>query len=708
MRFRTKFLILLLFVTLLPLGMSFLLQRASMLHFGNKLTDDTRTLLNNDAQSLLHSLVNDYGLILKRDKAIALLTLQSQAEAVASRLSAPPPKTPQPIFYSADYASAHKRPIDLTSTSKYQRLSATGELVPIPISYSQQVIFLAGKNQGSELTDDLNRISRMTDVYKALHAIQPDLFLWQYTSLESGIHSSYPGKGGYPADYDPRQRQWYQEAAKKRGQTQQIVTDLTTGTLILTMAQPIYTPAGKLAGVTALDIDYRQFFSDWKIPEQWGSEAQSMVLVYHEDAADPNKKLQILLRNRNENHSLNWRVPVKPEYLEITDPQLKELQQDWIAGNSAVRKVTYQGREALWAYGPRNKEEPFPLVIVPYQQIISQAVNAEQFAKQQISQSLTISAALTIVVVAIAVLLAISRSRKVTLPILELATAANQLSAGNFDARVQIRTGDELEELGNTFNSMGARLKERDKMMQSLALAKKIQQQLLPDSAPDCPYFDLAGRSIYCDGTGGDYFDFIALQISGQQQFGLAVGDVSGHGIGPALVMATTRAALHSLVNRYKIQLVALANELNNQLCRDTAEAYFMTLFYGVLDPAAQSLRWISAGHAPLFLYRADGPIEELSSSGIPLGIIEDTPYEMATTIQFMPGDILLIGTDGIWEAQNSEEEMFGTQRVHELLIRHAEDSADTIAEKFIAALNRFRGGHSQDDDITLMVVKAR
>ncbi|MFK5925377.1 MAG: SpoIIE family protein phosphatase [Desulfuromusa sp.] len=707
MKFRTKLLILLLLVTLLPLSLSFLSQRASMLHFGNKLASDTHTLLNNNAEDLLHSLVDDYGRILKRDKAMALLTLQSQAQAVESRLSSPPLKHPQPIFFSADYASMQRQPKDLITTPKRQHPTKDGKLVPIPVSYSQQVIFLAGGENLQEVKDDLNRMSSMPEAYRALHDIQPDLFLWQYTALESGIHSSYPGKGGYPADYDPRQRQWYKKAVDKGGTTQQIVTDLTTGTLILTLAKPVYTPTGKLAGVTALDIDYRQFFTDWKIPEQWVNDAESMVLIYHTDTPDPTKRLEILLRNQSEDHSLNWRMPVKHEYLDITDPQFQDLQQDFISGHSAVRKITFQGKEALWAYGSRNAEEPFPLVIVPYQQIIAQAVNAEQYANQQISQSLTISAALTIIVVAIAILLAISLSRKVTQPIMQLATAADQLSEGNFDARVKIHTGDELEDLGHVFNGMGSSLKERDQMKQSLALAKEIQQQLLPNSAPDCPNFDLAGKSLYCDGTGGDYFDFIKLKNSDQQRVGLAVGDVSGHGIGPALVMATARGALHSLVDRHESHLETLANELNNQLCRGTADAYFMTLFYGVLDPVEQSLRWISAGHAPIFLYRTDGQIKELDSSGIPLGIIENTPYAMAATIIFKPGDILLIGTDGIWETRNMKEEMFGTARVHDLLTQHADAGADRIAEQLISELNNFRGEHSRDDDITLMVVKA-
>ncbi len=707
MKFRTKLLILLLIVALLPLSLSFLFQRASMLHFGNKLASDTHIQLNRSASTLLHSLVDDFGRILKRDKAMALLTLESQAQAVEIRLSSPPPKQPQPIFFSADYASPQNQPKDLIKTQKHRRPTKDGKLVPIPVSYSQQVIFLAEEKNPQDVANQLNQISSMPEVYKTLHDIQPELFLWQYTALESGIHSSYPGKGGYPVDYDPRQRQWYEDAVFKGEPTQQILTDLTTGTLILTLARPIYAGDGKLAGVTALDIDYRQFFADWNIPAEWADDADSMVLVYHEDAPDPLQQLEVLLHNRSEDHSLDWRIPVKHEYLAIDDPQLQVFLQDLLRGNSAVRKITYQGKESLWAYGSRNGDEPFPLVIVPYQQIIAQAVSAENYVNQQISLSLTISAILTIVVVAAAILLAIMRSRKVTHPIMQLTTAANQLAEGNFDARVEIHTDDELENLGHIFNEMGVSLKERDEMKQSLALAKGIQQQLLPNAAPDCPNFDLSARSLYCDETGGDYFDFIELKNSKTLQFGLAVGDVSGHGIGPALVMATARGVLHSLVDRQPSNLEVLASELNNHLYRDTADAYFMTLFYGVLDPAERSLHWISAGHAPTFLYRSDGHIEELDSSGIPLGIIEKTNYEMASVIKFTEGDILLIGTDGIWETRDTAEEMFGTKRVHELLIQYANADADTIADQLISDLDSFRGEHSRDDDITLMVVKA-
>jgi len=706
MKFRTRLLILLLTVTLLPLSLSFVFQRASTIYFGTKLADDTRSLLERDATNLLHTLVDNYSRILKRDKAIALLTLQNQAEAVERKLSSPPPHHQPPIFFSEDYADPQSAPDDLTETKKYQYIDKEGHCQPIPVSYSQQTVFLAKGTKREQVETEIRQLSTMPEVYKTLHDIQPDLFLWQYTTLRSGVHTSYPGKGGYPDDYDPRQRKWYRDAVFMGKPTQHIMNDVTTGSLILTISKPIYDGDGKLAGVTALDIDYQQFFSDWKIPPEWDDSAINMILVYHEDAPDPLKQLEILLSNQSRRQSSDWRQPVKREYLDITDPQLKIFQDDLINNRSAVRKISYNGQVALWAYGARNYDEPFPLVIIPHNQIISRAANAETYVNQQVAHSLKIGAMLTVIVVIATILLAFIRSRKVTEPIMQLANTANRLAAGDFDARVEINTGDELENLGHIFNRMGANLKERDKMKHSLDLAKEIQQQFLPSSAPDNFNFDLAAKSLYCDETGGDYFDFIPLN-GPDRKLGIAVGDVSGHGVGAALVMATARGILHSLADNDQNDLESLVRKLNNYLYRGTASSNFMTLFYGIITPATQSLSWISAGHAPMFLYR-NGRVEELGCSGIPLGIFEDTEFDVPPDIMFSSGDILLIGTDGIWETQNNAGEMFGTKKITQLLIRHAENSADEIITKLISELDSFRNEAPQVDDITLMVIKAR
>jgi sigma-B regulation protein RsbU (phosphoserine phosphatase) len=669
---------------------------------------DARDWLQSSAETLLQTLTTYNGEVLKRDKAIAEMTLQIQAQAVERRLLSDPPPAPPPVYYTSDYLSKQEQPPDIMPCPKHQYRNEHGDLVSIPVSYSHQVIYLPPGVTKKQVQDLVQRMSTMSEVYRSLHSIQPDLFLWHYTALERGLHVSYPGKGIYPKEYDPRKRIWYQATKENRKQTEQRITDVTTGTLILTLAAPVSYPDGSLAGVTAVDIDYRQFFADWKIPEEWTDTMECMVIVYHQDMRrSPNRKLEILLHNRREGQHQNWRIPVEQNFLDEPDENLARLLKDVRAGRSGVLKMPYADRESLWAYGERNGDEPFPLVIVPYQEVIARAVTAENYITRHINLGLAIGAVLTVLAVILAVVMALIRSKHLTAPIMQLADAANRLAQGEFETKVDIHYCKELNALGTVFNTMGRRLKEREEMKQSLELARIIQQRLLPDRAPPCQGFELAGKSKYCNETGGDYYDFIFLGEDSHHRPALALGDVSGHGVGTALVMATARAMLHALAMRHGSDLETLFDELNNSLCRDTEDTYFMTMFYGLLNCEQARLEWISAGHAPLFLYRRSGQVEHLDSSGIPLGVMDNSDFKAALPLTFAPGDILLVCSDGVWECTDPEGNMFGTERVDQLLQDLADKDAKTICQEFIHTLEQFRKEEPPKDDITLMVIKA-
>ncbi|MFO7812125.1 MAG: SpoIIE family protein phosphatase [Pelovirga sp.] len=710
MNFRTKLLLLLLAITLLPLGLSFLAQRSLVSYYGNKLAEDTHTLINDNAVNLLHVLVDDYGRILSRDHAMARFALQAQAQAVRQAFVAPQPEVHTPVYLAADFDHPLRQPADLSPSPLHLRRDPDGSLKPMEVSWNHQVFYLAADTDPAEVADQLQRLADMTRIYRSLQQIKPDLFLWQYTALTSGVHSSYPGKGGYPADYDPRRRQWYQQAVINGATVQQVLTDVTTGSLILTLAQPVYGEEGELLGVTALDIDYRKLFTDWNIPPQWQGVTKSMIMRLNINESDPTRQLEILLSNRDNAVARDWSLPLTPEFIDLSDPQLEPVARDLLQGRSGVRKIEYAGEEVLFAYGVSTDASPFPLVMVPYEQVIAPAARARQAVNRQITLGLSFSALLTLVAVLAAVLLALRHARRVTDPITQLATAAQQLTQGKFDARVDIRTNDELQNLGEIFNSLGCRLEEREQLKQSLALAKEIQQQLLPHDTPRCNNFELIGLSRYCDETGGDYYDFISLKEAGNNTLGIVVGDVSGHGIGAALVMASARGMLHALINHHSSDLPGLAAEVNRQLCRSTDDSSFMTLFFGTLDPEQRTLNWVSAGQAPIFLYRAqapDGHIIELQSSGIPLGILAASDYEMEPAIHFLPGDILLIGTDGIWETHNFAGEIFGTRRLCDILRQSADLPVDKITDRIFIELDQFRGDRTVDDDRTLVLIKA-
>lgn len=701
MRIRSKILILLLAIALIPLLLNTLFQSYSAQQLSRKLASDTRQQLLDNAFTLLHTLVDEYSQILKRDQAQILLALNLQAREV-EKLLAGTAVSGVPLYFSEDFDQPKTSPQGTEPSEKHFRPAPSGKIESIPVNYQQQVIFLPNGVARSRVEGLLSKLAPMTDVYRLVHDIRPDLFLWQYTALEQGIHSSFPGKGGYPAEYDPRRREWYVAAKTEDRPISRVITDLSTRSLILTMAMPVRTPGGRFAGVTAIDVVYHWLLADWTIPPPWRELSQAMILRFHPDISG----LQVIYRDDQQGYRGNWQMPVERQFLSVDQPsQLEPLFTDLRAGQPGVRRILQQGEEMLWAYGRQKDDQPFPLIILPYQQVVAQVARAERYAHEQLLWTLQISGLLLCGVVAIVLTLTILISRALTRPVLQLAAAAERLSTGNFETQVTITTGDELEALGAAFNSMGPSLREREQLKQSLVLAREVQQHLLPKTAPELPGFEIVGFSRYCDDTGGDYYDFLEL---GKDRLGLAVGDVSGHGIGAALLMTTVRGLLRSQGPQLGNDPMALLTALNRHLVRDTRDDYFVTFFYALLNSSGDGCRWVSAGHGPTFYYSAaSGAVSELPSSGIPLGILEEAVFEPMDPLPMAPGDILLIGTDGIWETSAPDGTMYGTARVCELLRRHAQLTASELCHVLQAELEDFRAGQSSHDDVTMLIVKA-
>lgn len=235
--------------------------------------------------------------------------------------------------------------------------------------------------------------------------------------------------------------------------------------------------------------------------------------------------------------------------------------------------------------------------------------------------------------------------------------------------------------------------------------AKEIQQHLLPAAMPAVEGFEIFGRTRYCDQTGGDYFDFIPMENG---RLGIALGDVCGHGIGPALLMAMAKGILWAEAEVFSEELQGLFGALNRHLVRNTGDDRFMTLFYGFLDPAGRSLSWISAAQGPVFHFMAaTGQIEEFGTTGIPLGIDEGAIYAPVRETVFGAGDVLILGTDGLWEARNPAGQMFGMDRLRQVLATHAGKTPAEMYETVMHRLGDFLGGAAPEDDVSLLIVKA-
>ena len=237
--------------------------------------------------------------------------------------------------------------------------------------------------------------------------------------------------------------------------------------------------------------------------------------------------------------------------------------------------------------------------------------------------------------------------------------------------------------------------------------AMEVQQGLMPTCVPDLDGIDVCGRSIYCDQTGGDYYDYFEKEAAEGRKLSFVVGDVSDHGLPSALLMATARGFLRERASRPG-SVSSIVSSVNRQLTRDIqSSGRFMTLFFAEIDLAARSIRWVRAGHDPALLLdpRLESFVELGGQGGLPLGVFEDAVYEEHHR-DLAPGQIIAIGTDGIWEACNSEGRMFGKLRLQRIVRDHAERPAAEIVQRVLEAHKQFLFPLDIKDDATLVVVK--
>ncbi len=314
----------------------------------------------------------------------------------------------------------------------------------------------------------------------------------------------------------------------------------------------------------------------------------------------------------------------------------------------------------------------------------------------------------TVVFMVVGAFLVFLVARNIAQSMDEITRVLKHIRQGDFDHRVRVSASDEIGYAGDVINAMTEGLKERDAMRHSLALAREVQQRLLPRvDVFGCETLQIAGRSVYCDETGGDYFDFFTVTRDGSRQIAFALGDVSGHGIASALLMATVRSAL-----RQRAALpgdpARIVRDVNLRLVDDVQESgQFMTLLFFLYAPDTRTLQWVRAGHDPALLYDpATDRFESLKGEGIALGLNGDYTYSTNRRSDCQPGQILVLGTDGVWETCNAQQEMFGKRRVRDLVRRHAGSDAREIRNAILAALTAFLGDQRAEDDITLMVAK--
>jgi sigma-B regulation protein RsbU (phosphoserine phosphatase) len=299
-------------------------------------------------------------------------------------------------------------------------------------------------------------------------------------------------------------------------------------------------------------------------------------------------------------------------------------------------------------------------------------------------------------------------SSRLTRNLSSLSDAARRIAQGDYHARVDVRSHDEVGRLAATFNQMAADVEahqraavEQERLRRELELGRQIQHDMLPQAPLRLGLTEIKGVSVPAREVGGDFFNYFVLADG---TVALLVGDVSGKGVGAALLMANIQASLRTRLALGQ-DLAALARELDRDVDATTPGPVYATLFVGILDPVTRLLRCVNAGHNPQYVLRHGGSLERMQSTGLPIGLLSGHGYR-EQRLQLAAGDLLFFYTDGCVEAEDPSGELFGSAQLEAALVAAAGSSADQVLASVEAEITRFRAGRELPDDATMMAVK--
>jgi serine phosphatase RsbU (regulator of sigma subunit) len=310
--------------------------------------------------------------------------------------------------------------------------------------------------------------------------------------------------------------------------------------------------------------------------------------------------------------------------------------------------------------------------------------------------------------IALALVGIVPLSNRMTRNLRTLTQGVERVAAGDLSAQVEVRSRDEFGRLAAAFNRMAGDITahqhlvvEQERLRRELELSRQIQNEMLPHGTLRVGIAEVKGVSIPAREVGGDFFNYFPMPAG---ELALLVGDVSGKGIGAALLMANIQATLRARLP-LETDLAALADLIDRDVYENTPSQLYLTLFVGILDPTGRTLRYVNAGHNPQFILRADGSLDELPATGVPVGLLPGRGYE-EKSVSIGKGDLLFFYTDGTVEITNEQGEFFGHERLAAVITRDSAASVEAILADAEEELRAFRGSAEQSDDATMMALR--
>ncbi|MGM0509472.1 MAG: SpoIIE family protein phosphatase [Fusobacteriota bacterium] len=582
---------------------------------------------------------------------------------------------------------------------------------------------LAPKVKESEVKNEIELLSNLSTVFKSIVknnkelAILPLSIDGVYIGTESGVFYNMTWLAYYNKDYDPRKRPWYISAKKsKELNWSDLYVDVASDDYLVTVSKPCYDEKGNFKGVIGIDVNINAMID---IITTQISDIGEALLVNKEGQIITYESLTPELKNMFGNQK---------DLSKTNNDNLKKIANEIKSGGEGVKEIQFEKTSKLIGYSSIESTD-WSLVFVGSTDEIMKYVNqskkeieeagktVQSLSQKSVKKTIQYTLIVFGIILVLTILLLVRFSRLITDPLSKLTNKVKKIGDGNLEETIDIKTGDEIEILADSFNEMLSDLKTyiknlkettaaKEKMESELAISHKIQASMLPRIFPPFPErdeFKIFGTMRPTKEVGGDFFDFYFID---DDKFCFTIADVSGKGIPAALFMVISKVILRNESQKFD-NIDEVFNNANNKIVSQNDELLFVTVFSGIIDLKTGEVEFVNAGHNPPLICKAGSDnFEYLElNKGFVLGGMPDFKY-VKQHLKMDPGDILYMYTDGVNEAMDVNDNQYSEKRLKDKLDNIGTKDITEIENKITTDLKMFTKGAKQSDDVTMLIFK--
>lgn len=531
-----------------------------------------------------------------------------------------------------------------------------------------------------------------------------------YLGTTTGISYRYSKSNAYDPNYDPRKRDWYIKAMENQGKSTWLDTYLDSfGSICVTNARSFYDETGNPRGVVATDITLQSMQED--ILSMKIGETGYAFLLDHKGT-----------------------IIAHPRYDDIDKEPLKSAKDDYLQAllditshDEGLTTATVDGKLCYLAYYTLPTTKWSLVITVEVDEIIQPAVDTQNQIDEYTREAQDyINKTLKVVLIRLIVILAVSAmvilvlsyllSKTITNPIKLLLSKVVKIGEGDLETKIDDRGKDEIAELAAAFNKMTIDLKtyiantskitaEKERIGAELDVARKIQGSMLPcifPPYPDREEFEVYATMLPAKEVGGDFYDFFLID---DDHLAVVIADVSGKGVPAALFMVIAKTLIKNNAQQGKTPR-EIFEKVNNQLCENNEASMFITAFMGILEISTGEFIYVNAGHNAPLIKKATGDFQWLPTKpGFVLAGMKDMVYRQEK-ITLGQGDVIYMYTDGVTEAVNRNNELFGNQKLLSDINQYKETTLAELLSSIKKEIDTFADGAEQADDITMLALK--